>query len=346
MQMSPDTEIAFSVAPMMDYTDRHQRYLFSLLSAKTVLYTEMVTTNALIRSKGDTKRFLEADLDTIPNPTVLQLGGSDPQQMFDASIIARDYGYKQININCGCPSDKVADKGCFGAALMERPDLVIALSRASTEAMGGQRPTIKCRIGVNDNESYESLYSFISEIYGSTGVNHFIIHARKAVLGANFSPHDNRNIPPLKYYFVYNLVRDFPSLKFTLNGGILNYEDCLEHLRQGVHGVMVGRSCINKPYYWRNIDSKIFHSNDGDPGYNRAKIIEKYGLYADSIEREQGLRARRALMKPLLGLFTGDKYGKIFRARLDELIRNKNKAISVVIKEASFVLSEETLSYF
>ena len=330
----------FSVAPMMEYTDRHQRYMFSLLSSQSVLYTEMVTTNALVRNSDDVDRFLEADFH-LPNPIVLQLGGSDPKQMYEATKLAREYGYKEININCGCPSDKVAGKGSFGAALMMDPDLVSELSNACKDGMNGKAPTIKCRIGVNDNASYHELQKFIEKVSTTAGVTHFIVHARKAVLGANFSPHDNRSIPPLKYDYVYNLVKDFPNLSFSINGGVHTYDDVITHLNQGVTGVMVGRSVINIPYYWKNIDSKIYHSND--PKLERAEILESYGNYALSIEHTQGSKARRALMKPVLTLFTGEPNGKRFRAALDKLIRDESLNIKQVFDKASEVLKYETL---
>lgn len=253
----------FSVAPMMDYTDRFQRFFQRLLSKHAVLYTEMVTTNAIVhRHKNQEKqRDLEPNV-PIEEPCVLQVGGNDPIQMKDAAVIAiNDYGYKQININCGCPSEKVAGAGCFGAQLMLYPNLVSELALSIGEVLN--RPaTIKCRIGVNDMESYEELYKFIDLVSSKAKVTHFIIHARKAILNAKFSPEDNRKIPPLKYDYVYRLVKDFPQLFFTLNGGVQDIESSNTHLEQGVHGVMVGRSVINNPFYWRNIDSKIYLKDD------------------------------------------------------------------------------------
>ena len=211
----------FSVAPMMDYTYAYQRYLQRLISAESVLYTEMITANTLTRTDMP-ERYLEAAFD-VEEPLVLQLGGSDPHQMGEASKIAVKYGYKEININAGCPSEKVSDQGCFGAALMLKPDLVAELSLSIGEALG--RPaTVKCRIGVDDQDSYEGLVEFIRRVSEKGKVQHFIIHARKAVLGGKFSPDDNRKIPPLKYHYVYQLVKDFPHLYFTLNGGALTLE--------------------------------------------------------------------------------------------------------------------------
>ena len=191
-----------------------------------------VTANTLCRLPQDqTDRYLAADFN-IENPVVLQLGGSDVHQMYSASKIATQYGYSEINLNVGCPSEKVAGKGCFGAALMLDPQLVSDLCRSISEATG-QPATVKCRIGVNDNDSYQYLSDFIDFVQNKAGVEHFIIHARKAILDKNFSPDDNRKIPPLKYDYVYQLVREFPELNFTINGGILNFEDIQTHLQHG-----------------------------------------------------------------------------------------------------------------
>jgi len=206
-----------SVAPMMDYTDRHQRYLQRLLSKETVLYTEMVTSMAMVRS-GDAERFLRADLET-EQPLVLQLGGNDPAEIKQAAKLATVYGYNEVNLNIGCPSEKVSGAGCFGAVLYLNPPLVAELALAVYEATN-KPATIKCRIGVNDNQSYEQLCSFIRIVSEVGKVEHFIIHARIAVLGKKFTPKDNRSIPPLKYNVVYDLIQDFPHLKFTLNGGV------------------------------------------------------------------------------------------------------------------------------
>lgn len=329
----------FSIAPMMEYTDRHMRTLQRLMSSEAVLYTEMVTTNALVRNFQDTRRFLGWD-SQIEEPLVLQLGGSDPQQMKIASKIASSEGYNQININCGCPSDKVAGAGCFGASLMLKPDLVAELSLAVGESTG--RPaTIKCRIGVDDNDSYEQLVNFVRTVHEVGKVTHFIVHARKALLGGKFSPEDNRKIPPLKYDYVYNLIKDFPHLHFSINGGINTIEEIKDHLDKGVAGVMIGRAVINTPYYWRNIDSEIYQK--ADPMLCRRDIVEKYTAYAQNIENTEGQRARRALMKPILNLFSGEPNGKLFRRIMDGTINDLTIPIEKVIKSASQCLRDSTL---
>jgi tRNA-dihydrouridine synthase A len=248
----------------MDYTNRHQRYLQRLMSKHTVLYTEMVTTNALVRS-GDPERFLHANLD-VEDPVVLQLGGSDVEQMKEASKLAYAYGYKEINLNVGCPSPKVAGAGCFGAALMLNPSLVADLACAIGDA-GGVPATIKCRIGVDDEDSYEQLVHFIRTVSERAGVKHFIVHARKAILNKNFSPKDNRTIPPLRYAVVYRLVQDFPHLCFTLNGGLLSMEMVRDQFAAapGLFGVMVGRAVVEEPFAWCTVDSELF-ACDSNPG--------------------------------------------------------------------------------
>ena len=269
----------FSVAPMMEYTNCHQRYLFRLISKKSVLYTEMVVANALVRSENK-ERLLEANF-AEEEPLVLQLGGSDPNDMKLAVKIASNYGYKQFNINCGCPSEKVAGAGCFGAALMLQPELVSSLALAVYET-SGKSATIKCRLGVDDQDSYEQLASFITMVSTRGNVKHFIVHARKAILNQNFSPHENRNIPKLRYDYVYKLVNDFPNLSFTINGGITNYTQIEDHFSNGVKGVMVGRSVINEPFYWNDIDHTIYNTKDAN-SLNRREILFKYCDYADYI---------------------------------------------------------------
>lgn len=353
------TEHAFSVAPMMEYTDCHQRKLFRYLSQKAVLYTEMVTANALVRTE-EPIRFLEADF-TKEDPVVMQLGGSDPTMMADAARIAKQYGYSEFNINCGCPSDKVAGAGCFGAKLMLNPDLVSELALSISEIT--DKPTsIKCRIGVNDNDSYDELYNFIDIISKRALVNHFIIHARKAILNAKFSPEDNRKIPKLKYEYVYRLIEDFPHIAFTINGGITTMEESIYHLQgeaqreyfdkdrtttknldnlHSMAGVMVGRACVDKPWHWSTIDSQLY--NLPNQNIHRLQILDEYSNYAQHVVDAQGPKARRSLVKPLLGLFSSEPRGKLFRKKLDENLLDSSMSMKDIIMSASKVLSDRTL---
>jgi tRNA dihydrouridine synthase A len=243
---------------MMGYTDRYLRKVLRLLSPDATLYTEMVTANAIVniqRKGGCLDRWLLQDA---AQPVVLQLGGADPVVLAEAaSVVADKYAacYQAININCGCPSPRVADSGAFGAQLMYDPDRVAAICEAVSAASGGMPVTVKHRIGVDDHDSYKQLQAFIETI-SSAGVSHFIVHARKALLGRNFTPAQNRSIPPLHYPTVYALAQDFPSLSFTINGGVGSHSEMQHHLDQGVSGVMVGRAVCKRPWYWRQLPDK------------------------------------------------------------------------------------------
>ena len=242
-----------SIAPMMDWTDKHCRYFYRLISKNVQLYTEMITTKAILR--GDKNRLL--DFNGIENPLVLQLGGSDPKEMAECAIIAEDWGYDEVNINVGCPSDRVLS-GSFGACLMKEPKLVAQCVEAMIERCGIPI-TVKHRIGIDDMESYDQLSDFVSLI-SQKGCQHFIVHARKAWL-TGLSPKENRTIPPLNYPWVYQLKKDFPKLKFTINGGIESCQDIAGHLDQ-VDGAMLGRSIYHNPFLLEQIEVEIFKSKE------------------------------------------------------------------------------------
>ena len=228
-----------SVAPMMDCTDRHERYFLRLISKNTLLYTEMIVDEAI--NRGDKKKLLEFNINE--KPVALQIGGSSPKLLANASKIGEDFGYDEINLNLGCPSKKV-EKNKFGACLMKEPNLVadcLSKMQASTKLP----VTIKTRIGYDDVEDYENFYNFISTLK-STGIKTFIIHARKAMLG-KFTPKQNLNIPPLKYDYVYNLKKDFPNEEIIINGGITSTEEIKDHLK-ATDGVMIGRAAYYAPY--------------------------------------------------------------------------------------------------
>ena len=238
-----------SVAPMMDWTDRHCRYFFRLLSSFTQLYTEMITSNAILR--GNKNRLL--DYNSREHPLVLQLGGSNPKEMAQCAQIAKQWGYDEININVGCPSDRVLS-GSFGAYLMKEPDLVASCVESMID-ISDIPVSVKTRIGIDDMESYDQLSDFVFRIH-EKGCQHFIIHARKAWL-QGLSPKENRTIPPLNYPWVYRLKKDFPQLKISLNGGITKYSEIVKHLAH-VDGVMLGRAIYQQPYLLADIDSKVF----------------------------------------------------------------------------------------
>ena len=245
----------FSVAPMLDWTDRHCRYFLRLLSRNTLLYTEMVTTGAIIHGKGDYLAYSEEE-----HPVALQLGGSDPAALAQCAKLAEARGYDEINLNVGCPSDRVQN-GMFGACLMGNAQLVADCVKAMRDVVSIP-VTVKTRIGIDDQDSYEFLCDFINTVSGKGECEMFIIHARKAWL-SGLSPKENREIPPLDYPRVYQLKRDFPHLTMSINGGIKSLEEAKAHL-QHMDGVMVGREAYQNPGILAAVDREIFGSSDID----------------------------------------------------------------------------------
>mgnify|MGYP000465754608 FL=1 len=292
-----------SVAPMMDWTDRHCRYFYRLLSKNTQLYTEMITAKAILN--GDQNRLL--DFNAGENPLTLQLGGSDPSEMAKCSLIAQEWGYDEVNINVGCPSDRVLS-GSFGACLMKEPDLVASCVESMIDKCDIP-VTVKSRIGIDDMESYEQLADFIMRIHNK-GCQHFIIHARKAWL-QGLSPKENRTIPPLNYQWVYQLKKDFPQLKITINGGIENCSEVKNHLNY-VDGVMLGRSVYHNPFLLREIDMLIF--GDKQNLLDREHILKKYMSYIKQ-QIKNGVPIR-SMTRHILGLYHGESNAKLFRRLL------------------------------
>ena len=292
-----------SIAPMMDWTDKHCRYFYRLISKNVQLYTEMITTKAILR--GDKNRLL--DFNDGENPLVLQLGGSDPKEMAECAIIAEDWGYDEVNINVGCPSDRVLS-GSFGACLMKEPKLVAQCVEAMIERCGIPI-TVKHRIGIDDMESYDQLSDFVSLI-SQKGCQHFIVHARKAWL-RGLSPKENRTIPPLNYPWVYQLKKDFPKLKFTINGGIENCQDIAGHLDQ-VDGVMLGRSIYHNPFLLEQIEVEIFKSKEST--LDREHILRQYMSYIAE-QSKLGVPVR-SMSRHILGLYHGEANAKLFRRLL------------------------------
>ena len=242
-----------SVAPMMDCTDRHERYFLRLISKNVLLYTEMIVSEAIDR--GDKKKLLSFNINE--KPLALQVGGASPKLLANAARLGEEFGYDEINLNLGCPSKKV-QRNKFGACLMKEPDLVadcLSKMQSSTKLP----VTFKSRIVYDDQEDYENLYKFIYKLK-NTGVKTFIIHARKAMLG-KFTPKQNLNIPPLKYEIVYKLKKDFPNLEIIINGGITNTDQIKNHLKK-VDGVMVGRSIYHSPYFLAEIEKKIYSTEN------------------------------------------------------------------------------------
>ena len=293
-----------SVAPMMDCTDRHERFFLRLISKNTLLYTEMVVDEAI--NRGDKKKLLGFNINE--KPVSLQLGGSSPKLLSEASKIGEDFGYDEINLNLGCPSKKV-EKGKFGACLMKEPNLV-ADCLSKMQASTNLPVTIKTRIGYDDVEDYENLHNFISTLK-STGVKTFIIHARKAMLG-KFTPKQNLNIPPLKYEYVYKLKEDFPNEEIIINGGITSV-DQIKPLLQKTDGVMIGRAAYHTPYMLAEIEKEIFN-NENIP--SRQDVIEQLIPYVKD-ELKKGTRLNQ-IMRHTLGLFHGQTGASYWKRYLSE----------------------------
>ncbi|XP_061968201.1 uncharacterized protein LOC133691492 isoform X3 [Populus nigra] len=268
----------FSVAPMMDWTDNHYRTVARIISKHAWLYTEMLAAETIVHQQGDLDRFLAFSPEQ--HPIVLQIGGNNLDNIAKATRLANSYGYDEINLNCGCPSPKVAGHGCFGVRLMLDPKFVgeaMSVIAANTDVP----VSVKCRIGLDDHDSYNELCDFIYKVSSLSPTKHFIIHSRKALLNG-ISPADNRRIPPLKYEYYYALLRDFPDLRFTINGGINCVDEVNAALREGAHGVMVGRAAYNN--LWNtlaHVDTAIYGAPSS--GLTRRQVLEQYQVYGDAV---------------------------------------------------------------
>ena len=293
-----------SVAPMMDCTDRHERYFLRLITKNTLLYTEMIVDEAI--NRGDKKKLLEFNINE--KPVALQLGGSSPKLLAEATKVGEEFGYDEINLNLGCPSRKV-EKNKFGACLMKEPQLV-ADCLSKMKSVTKLPITIKTRIGYDNVEDYENLYNFIS-ILKSTGIKTFIIHARKAMLG-KFTPKQNLNIPPLKYDYVYKLKKDFVNEQIIINGGITSVGDIKFHLEK-TDGVMIGRAAYHTPYLLAEIEKDIFKNNDIP---TRQDVIEQLIPYIKD-ELKKGTRLNQ-IMRHTLGLFHGQTGASYWKRYLSE----------------------------
>jgi len=290
---------------MMDYTDRHFRYLLRLMTRHTVLYTEMVTTGAILHGQRD--RFLA--FHPAEHPVALQLGGSNPEELAECARIGAGYGYDEINLNVGCPSDRV-QSGRFGACLMAEPELVaecVAAMRDATDVP----VTVKTRIGIDNRDTYEALRFFIAQIV-QAGCECVIIHARKAWL-QGLSPRQNREIPPLRYEVVQRLKRDFPSLEVIVNGGIQTLTAIHEHLVE-LDGVMIGREACSNPYLFADVDRRFFDAMA--PVLSREAVVEASLPYIRSQLAGQVPLAR--ITRHLLGLYRGQPGARRWRRYLSE----------------------------
>ena len=305
-----------SVAPMMDCTDRHERYFLRLISKNTLLYTEMIVDEAI--NRGDKKKLLEFNINE--KPVALQLGGSSPKLLADATKIGEDFGYDEINLNLGCPSKKV-EKNKFGACLMKEPNLV-ADCLSKMQSVTKLPVTIKTRIGYDDVEDYENFHKFIS-ILKSTGVKTFIIHSRKAMLG-KFTPKQNLNIPPLKYDYVYRLKKDFPKDEIIINGGITSTDEIKDHLKKA-DGVMIGRAAYHTPYLLGEIEKEIFKNENVA---SRQEVVENLIPYIKD-ELKKGTRLNQ-IMRHTLGLFHGQSGASYWKRYLSENMCVRNADVQKI----------------
>ncbi|MET0100883.1 MAG: tRNA dihydrouridine(20/20a) synthase DusA [Sedimenticola sp.] len=312
------------IAPMLDWTDRYCRYFLRLISRHVVLYTEMVTTGAIIH--GDRERFL--DFDQSEHPLALQLGGSDTKDLAVCARLGEQWGYDEINLNVGCPSDRV-QSGRFGACLMATPELVAECVAAMRDAVSID-VTVKHRIGIDDHDSYQELCDFVGAS-AEAGCRTFIVHARKAWL-QGLSPKENREIPPLSYETVYQLKRDFPDREIVINGGILTLDQAEEHLQQ-VDGVMIGREAYHNPWILVETDRRLY--GDDHPLPSRHEIIERLIPF---IEQEQaaGTPVSR-ITRHILGLFNGQPGARAWRRHISENAHRKGADYSVVLDAAAKV---------
>lgn len=319
----------FSVAPMMDCTDSHARYFLRLFSENILLYTEMVTAAAVIH--GDRDHLLGFNAEE--HPIAVQLGGADAKQLAEATRICEQYGYDEVNLNVGCPSDRV-QSGTFGACLMARPETVAECVQAMRAATS-MPVTVKHRIGIDDHDSWDELVSFV-QIQIDAGVDALIIHARKAWLNG-LSPKQNREIPPLQYEWVYRLKEMFPDTELIINGGIKTMQECRHHLSK-VDGVMLGREPYANPYMLTAVDEAIFgHAKTDIP--SRKEILERYYPYIEQ-QLSAGMPLSRVI-RHVIGLYHEQPNGRLWRRYLSENAYKKGADIKVLHDAAERVVPLE-----
>ena len=329
----PDSEAAetaaglshrFCVAPMMDWTDRHDRVFLRQLSEHALLYTEMVTSAAL--KHGDAQYLLQHSEGE--HPIALQLGGSKPVELAEAAVLAERSGYDEINLNVGCPSDRV-QSGAFGACLMAEPELVGNCVKSMMTSVN-LPITIKCRIGIDDRDSQRELEDFIGTV-ANAGCDTFIVHARKAIL-SGLSPKENREIPPLNYDSVFAVKQAFPELSIIINGGIKTIEDA-ESLLKKTDGVMLGREAYQNPFILNEVDAVFFGTATNVQ--TRTETLQKFMPYIEQ-ELERGTPLHH-MTRHILGLYKGQKGGKNFRRHLSENSYKKTADIGVLLDAISYV---------
>jgi tRNA-dihydrouridine synthase A len=307
--LTPHRGRRLSVAPMMDWTDRHCRVFHRQITRHTWLYTEMVTTGALVY--GDVERHLR--FDEIEHPVALQLGGSEPADLAKSAKLGQEWGYDEVNLNCGCPSERV-QKGAFGACLMAEPQLVADCVKAMRDAVSID-VTVKHRIGIDKNEDYGFVRDFVGTV-ADAGCNTFIVHARNAIL-KGLSPKENREIPPLRYELAYRLKQEFPQLEILINGGVKSDDEIALHLEH-VDGVMLGREAYHNPYLMAGWDARFY--GDENPVKSREQVLEAMIPYiAAQLARHGGHGLKlNSITRHMLGLMTGLPGARAFRQLLSD----------------------------
>jgi len=325
---APDRRL--SVAPMMDWTDRHCRFFLRLISRRTLLYTEMVPSGAILR--GDRDRFLA--FDPAEHPVALQVGGADPAALADCARIAADRGYDEINLNVGCPSDRV-QRARFGACLMAEPALV-ADCVAAMIAAAPIPVTVKTRIGIDERDDFAHLAAFLQRV-ADAGSRSVAIHARKAWL-SGLSPKQNREVPPLDYERVYRAKAAFPELEVVLNGGVSSLAEAAAHRGRGVDGVMIGRAAYQDPYILAEADRRFFGAGDAPP--SREGVVEALLPYV-ATQSAQGVPLR-ALTRHILGLFNGLPGARAWRRHLSETAGHPGAGPKVIEEALDLVMAART----
>jgi tRNA-dihydrouridine synthase A len=309
---------------MMEWTDRHDRYFLRLISKQAVLYTEMITTGAVLR--GDRERLL--GYDNAEHPVAIQLGGSDPKDLAASARVCESFGYDEINLNVGCPSDRVK-AGAFGASLMADP-LLVGDCVKSMQDVVNIPVTVKCRIGIDEMDRYEDLLNFV-ELVAKNGSYVFIVHARKAWL-QGLSPKQNREIPPLRYQDVYRLKSERPDLEIIINGGITEIPQIKSHLEH-VDGVMVGRAAYHNPFLLSQVDREIYGLDT--PSKSRFQVLQEFIPYVEQ-QLVKGVPLK-AISRHILGLFQGVKGAKAWRRYISENAYKPGSGTEVLEKAASFI---------
>ncbi len=321
---------SISVAPMMDCTDKHELYFLSLISKNVKLYTEMIVSNAIL--KGDRDKLLS--FKKVPNPVALQIGGSNPSELGEACKISEDYGYEEINLNLGCPSQKV-QKNKFGACLMKEPVLVAKCIESMSKSTN-LPITIKTRIGYDNVENFEFLKNFIN-IMKEAGSKKFIIHARKAIL-KKLTPKENLNIPPLKYGFVYDLKKEFKNEEIIINGGVQKIDEIKKHLEK-TDGVMIGRAIYHSPYMLAEIEKEIFKNFDVP---SRNEVMEKLIPYVKE-QTSRGVQLNH-IMRHTVGLFHGQSGSRAWKQYLSKNMCIRDADLQKVNHIMDHVKKNDTVS--